>query len=174
MKKFIKLFVTVFVCLSLLSIGFITACNNKQLSGEMKVVIVNEDASVTQEYTVDLANFNSSQHVSDVIKYLTSTENFYYSGTTSIYGIYLTEIGTTKQEYDEQYKYYYENQTPIIKEDATNSKYISVYTTIEEDTSNLYSKQYGDITVYASNFGVSSMHIQANAVIYFTLITYNY
>jgi hypothetical protein len=172
MKKFIKLFVAIFACVALLSFGFFTACNSEKLSGEMKVVIVNDETSTTKEYTVDLSNFTSSQHVSDVIKYLTSTEEFYYKGTTSIYGIYLTEMGTTTQAHNDEYNYDYEVQTPILKEDGSAKKYIYVYTTVKESADETQSKQFDDVTAYAASTGVSGMELTANSTIYFTYIIY--
>jgi hypothetical protein len=172
--KFLRKVLVAFVAFSAcIGVCLFTACND-QLSGEMKVVVCNEQTNVTKEYSVDLSNFTSSQHVDDVIKYLTSNADLYYSGTTSVYGIYITEMGTSTQVYNNDYQSYQEVKTPILTEvyGQNSMDYVTIYTSNEDDTAMTDTKQYGDVTLGWSSFGISSMHLKSGSIIYFTMATY--
>jgi hypothetical protein len=81
-------------------------------------------------------------------------------------------MGTTTQAHNDEFDYYYEVQTPILKEDVSASKYIYVYTTDKASADETQSKQFDDVTAYAASTGVSGIELTANTTIYFTYILY--
>jgi hypothetical protein len=161
-------------------IATFTACGTKQdaeqLSGTATVVIRKNEQSEAVSYSVDLTAFTTQSSVADVIVSLSRTTNLYYKGTTSQYGLYLTEMGTATIAHNDEFNYDYEVDTAILQENMLSSTYLYVYTSLESDKSvyDTTTITYNNTTLYASNYSVSAMSLAADVVIYFTEITYSY
>lgn len=185
MKKIAKI-LTALLAVCVLALGFAFAgCedgNGNSLSGEMRIVVT--DGENEKVYTVDLSNYTESSSVENVIVDLSTSDDLYYKGTTSKYGLYLTEMGTTKQLYNSEYESYYEKQTPIIAEDGSTFTYIFVYTSVTEIDGVSYSDaSYGTYTyetadgtqtLNSASYGVSGLPCVDGAVYLFTVGTYSY
>lgn len=133
-------------------------CGNgeeKPISGAATVVIQGEE---TTKYAIDLkkAQMTTKNTAWDLLVYLKDTQSLHYKTETSVYGEYLAEIGELKQ-------------------DEAQGKYISIYTSVEKDFATfepIATVEYDGKTLTASGVGISSMSIERDCVIYFTVITY--
>jgi hypothetical protein len=180
-KKIVTLLFTLCAFVTLLATSLLCACapesnttGGDNLSGTATVVIQKNSSSEAKTYTVDLSTYTTSSSVASVLVSLSQTTDLYYIGTNSQYGIMLTEMGTSSQQTVNGYLT--EVDTPIIKQDNTTFTYIYVYTSVEKDKSSYdtVTKTYNDVTLYASNYGVSGMTLQDGAIYYFTEIVYTY
>lgn len=178
MKRISKLLTAVMLAVCLCFSFAFVGCS-KALSGEMTVVIA-QDGEVKKEYKVDLTNFTSSSRVIDVMNYLHETDDFYYGATMSATGAYVTEIGTYVNETvgEGDYSYVTQKGTPILKEEytLTSMTYIAVYTScsLDADVEAKDAIEYGEKKLGYSMFGVSSMHLEKGATVYFTTAIYSY
>lgn len=125
------------------------------LKGSATVVIAGTDSKV---YTVDLADakMTSASTGWDLIIYLADNENLQFAAESSAYGKYFTKIGE-------------------LEENKDDKKFISIYTSVEKDFGTwepIATVNYGGKTLTASGVGISSMHVEENCTLYFTIIYY--
>jgi hypothetical protein len=173
-KKIASLLIAVLALLTLVAFAACTP-EGEQLEGKLTIVLQADSESTATTYEVDLANFTESSSVADVLYYLSKTDNLYYRGTTSQYGLFMTEMGVYSKVYNEMLDYYQATYTPVVKEDSTTNTYISIYTNVEKDMSTYWTPvTYNGTKLYPSNYGVSGMSIADGAIIYFTQIVYTF
>ena len=178
MKKFKKLFTLIMSAFFALTMFFTFAscifvddgAQAQPLTGMMSVVIdPQEEGQSAKLYTVDLTEYTDKNSVEDVINGLAESSDLYYEGYKGGYGMFYTALGyrTLNGEY-EQTQY-------ILQQNPAEGKYIYVYTTVQadKDTSNYKTEiDYNGITLTNAGMGISNMHLEDGATVYFTYIVY--
>ena len=133
----------------------LVSCSTGEIDAEGSVTVVIYGTEAT-EYTVSLDSLSDGEGLIPVLDYLKAEEGVDYTATDAGYGAYLTSLGT-------------------LKENATEGKYLYVYTSVEADFDvSAYAKtvEYDGKTLTSSGVGISEMSLTDGAVIYFTYITY--
>ena len=133
----------------------LVSCGTGEIDAEGTVTVVIFDTEAT-EYTVSLDSLSDGEGLIPLLDYLKAEEGVDYTATDAGYGAYLTSLGT-------------------LKENATEGKYLYVYTSVEADFDvSAYAKtvEYDGKTLTSSGVGISEMSLTDGAVIYFTYITY--
>ena len=178
MKNFKKLFTLTLSAFFALTMLFTFAscivvddgAQAQPLTGMMSVVIDSqEEGQAAKVYTVDLTEYTDKNSVEDVINGLVESSDLYYEGYKGGYGMFYTALGyrTVNGEY-EQTQY-------ILQQNPAEGKYIYVYTTVQadKDTSNYKTEiDYNGITLTNAGMGISNMHLEDGATVYFTYIVY--
>ena len=130
----------------------------KLKDNQLAVIIKNGDNNYTS-YTVTLGEGGTNAtSVEGVIQYLHDEAEMALNWEDSSYGKYIHGIGG-------------------INEDTAKGAYVTVYTSVKADQSTeagATTYQVGDVKIVAAGVGVSSMTVQAGAVIYFELVTYSF
>ena len=125
-------------------------------SNQMAVIIKNGDNDYTC-YVVTLGNGGTNATTAEgVIQYLHDQAGLTVDWEDSSYGKMIHRIGG-------------------ISEDAANSAYIIVFTSVVADQgtyAGVPTREAGDVSIVESGVGVSSMTVEAGAVIYFEVISY--
>ncbi|MGN0789824.1 MAG: hypothetical protein ACI4MY_07775 [Christensenellales bacterium] len=158
MKNFSKVAIVLIIALALVMCA--VACQptpEPPTAGQATIVIAPLEGEAT-EYTVDLSDIAEGGGVMAILDYLQDNDGLDYASEDGGYGAYLTKVGDLQQNYATgEYIYIY---TSVAK-DADVSQYAS---TVE----------YKGQTLTSSGVGVSSMTVEDGAIIYITIIKYNY
>ena len=153
MKKTVKL---IALCLVLTLAFLLVACKSEEPpipsgDGGDTLTLVIEGDFIT-EYTVPLSNFDTSAGVLGLIAYLSETGALSYE----MNGTMLSKIGELT--------------------DGDGGKYIYVFTTISSETDvSRYAKtvEYNGMTITSAGYGISSLTVAPDAVIYITLVEFS-
>lgn len=136
-------------------VGFVGCSNDTPTEPVEKLTIVIADTTPV-EYVLDMTKVDQSKGVVGALDYLKANDNFDYVSENSGYGIFLTKVGS-------------------LETDASKQQFISIYTSVEKDKDvSQYAKtiDYKGTKVTTSGLGISSMHIENNAIIYFCIETW--
>lgn len=156
MKNFSK--VAVVVCLALALVLCAVACQPDMPSkGDVTIVIAPLEGEAT-EYTVDLSDIAEGGGVVAILDYLKDNEGLEYITEDSGYGAYLTKVG-------------------VLVEKPEVGEFIYLYTSVAKDfdvSEYASTVEYQGKTLTNSGVGVSSMSVEDGAIIYITIIKFNY
>ena len=123
---------------------------------QMAVIIKNGDNDYTS-YVVTLGTGGTDATTAEgVIQYLHDEADLTVNWTDSEFGKYLHGIGG-------------------ISEDTANSAYVIVFTSVVKDQgtyAGVTTYDVGDVTIVEAGVGISSMTVEAGAVIYFEIVSY--
>ena len=125
-------------------------------SNQMAVIIKNGENDYTS-YVVTLGKGGAdAKTAEDVVTYLQDKSGLKVDWEDSEYGKYITGIGS-------------------ISQDTANSAYVIVFTSVVKDQgtyAGVPTRLAGDVALVESGVGISSMTVEAGAVIYFELVSY--
>lgn len=156
MKNFSK--VAVIVCLALALVLCAVACQPDMPSkGEVTIVIAPLEGEAT-EYTVDLSDIAEDGGVVAILDYLQTNKGLKYTSEDRGYGAYLTKVG-------------------VLEEKPEAGEFIYLYTSVAKDfdvSEYASTVEYQGKTLTNSGVGVSSMSVEDGAIIYITIIKFNY
>ncbi|MDD7350778.1 MAG: hypothetical protein PUG90_01140 [Clostridia bacterium] len=156
MKNFSK--VAVIVCLALALVLCAVACQPDMPSkGEVTIVIAPLEGEAT-EYTVDLSDIAEGGGVVAILDYLQANKGLKYTSEDRGYGAYLTKVG-------------------VLEEKPEAGEFIYLYTSVAKDfnvSEYASTVEYQGKTLTDSGVGVSSMSVEDGAIIYITIIKFNY
>lgn len=156
MKNFSK--VAVIVCIMLALVLCAVACQPDTPSkGEVTIVIAPLEGEAT-EYTIDLSDIAEGGGVVAILDYLQANKGLKYTSEDRGYGAYLTKVG-------------------VLEEKPEAGEFIYLYTSVAKDfdvSEYASTVEYQGKTLTNSGVGVSSMSVEDGAIIYITIIKFNY
>ena len=141
------------IVVTVLSLVCFTACGDKKGKGDVTVVIAYEDGA--KEYYVNEKDVEG-EGVIPIMLYLKEKKGLNFVTTEGKYGAFITEIGD-------------------LKPDAGKKQSIWIYTSVGKDKD---VSEYATTVTYkgsvltSSGVGISSMHVEPDAIIYFVMLTY--
>ncbi len=119
----------------------------------LTIVVASDNATV--DYTVEMSKVDTTKGVIGLFDYFKANTNFDYVGSEGPYGLFLTKV--------------------CFLEVKEKNDFICIYTSVEKDKDvSEYAQtiDYKGKKVTTSGLGVSSMHLEANAVVYFNLSSF--
>lgn len=120
-------------------------------------VVIGSDIGFT-EYLVDISKVEINEGLFSLIKYLEEEKGLHAVYESSVYGAYLTEIGT-------------------LVPDEAKGEYIAVYTSVasEFNTGSLFAEyNYAGTSLGTSGLGMSAMSVVSGGVYLFMIATYTF
>lgn len=156
MKKTTKLLLVVLCLVCVTSLILLTACNNEGNDLEKTITVVigeGENATVSTVTT-------GARYLADVLNEMVNAENSNLTlvGTYSAYGLYVTEIGS-------------------VKENALKGEYVYFFTTdteYQDITEFAVSKEYDGKTLVSAMKGVSSLPVKDGETYLITLVSFSF
>ena len=148
MKKLTKIITLVLALM--LALTTLVACNPESDS-EGTVTLVIDNGETQDIFTVEIADVEGDEGVLSIIKHLKAEGKLDYKIDSSDF---LHEIGS-------------------VKENPAEGKYVGVWTSAKEDfdvSGYATTKQFRDLTLTSSGFGVKDMTVKDGAFIYFSYI----
>ena len=147
--KTLKKIITLVLALTL-ALATLVACSPDSDS-EGTVTLVIDNGEVQDVFTAEIADIEGNEGVLSLIKQLKAEGKLDYEIDSSGF---LHEIGS-------------------VKENPAEGKYVGVWTSVEADfdvSEYATTKQFGDLTLTSSGFGVKDMTVKDGCVIYFSYI----
>ena len=167
-KRIPILIVSIFSICTMLYFSTACAPTATSLTGSMQLVLdARQEGIAPKTYTVDLTEYTDKNSVEDVINGLVESSDLYYEGYKGGYGMFYTALGYRTQNGE------YEQTQYILQQNPAEGKYIYVYTTVQadKDQSNYKTEiEYNGITLINAGMGISNMHLEDGATVYFTYI----
>lgn len=155
MKKTTKLFLVVLCLVCVTSLILLTACDNEGNDLEKTITVVigeGENATVSTVTT-------GARYLADVLNEMVNeNSDLTLVGTYSAYGLYVTEIGS-------------------VKEDALKGEYVYFFTTdteYQDITEFAVSKEYDGKTLVSATKGVSSLPVKDGETYLIALVSFNF
>lgn len=127
---------------------------NTNANDTFKVVLVAKDGT-TNEYVIDMALLEGKNDGESAVMQLIGNHEVGVTWQDSQYGKYLLKIG--------------------IVEPTESNEYVAIYTSVEKDKDvSAYAKtiDYKGTELTTSGFGISSMTVEKDCIIYFTVGSY--
>ena len=140
--------------LAVLALCAFVGCGKTQdVKGSCTVVVGENPEKV---YTVPLDGLVVDKGLMSVMDYLKEKEGLSYTSNDTGYGAYLTSVGA-------------------LKENAAESTYMYIYTSVEKDfdvSAMATTKDYKGTTLTSAGVGATSMTVEDGAIFYISTIKY--